>query len=124
MSTTTLHEDEVEAVETPHIESHLCPLEAAAKHYLSRFVARVLVRTQRRKYELLNQTADRWPHSLPNDAPPTALVAAEVLRHMHALREALEKQEAVMASWHALNVGLLGERFQTALVHEETRRAG
>jgi hypothetical protein len=124
MLTTSLAVDDIEAIETPHIESHHCPAEVAAWQYLSRFVARVLVRTHRRKYELLNQSADRWPHTLPGDAPPAALMAAELLRHMHELREALERRDALGAAWHAMNVGQLGERFQNATASEETRRAG
>jgi hypothetical protein len=124
MLTTANRIDEPEVVETPHIESHLCPVEVAAKQYLSRFVARVLVRTQRRKYELLNQSADRYPHTLPGDAPPAAILAAELLRHLHELRDALDRRNAVDVAWHAMNVGQLGERFQNAAGSEETRRAG
>jgi hypothetical protein len=113
--------DELDLIQPPHIESHLCPNEVAAKQFLSRFVARVLVRTQRRKYQLLNQSADQWPHTLPGDAPPEALVAAKLLRHIHELRDALDRHDAVGCAWHALNVGQLGERFRAALATEEAR---
>jgi hypothetical protein len=72
----------------------------------------------------LNQSADRYPHTLPGDAPATAILAAELLRHLHELREALDRRNSVDAAWHAMNVGQLGERFQSAAASEETRRAG
>lgn len=103
-------------------ESLLADATALARRYLSRFESLVLVRVERRRYRLIEQTADHWPHALPAGAPPQAEQAAELLRRAHALREAVAQQALSPAVAEALEVGRLAA--QAWQWHDEARRAG
>jgi hypothetical protein len=106
------------------LTSDLEAIAAKAKAFLAQFEALVLVRTQRRKYRLLPQSADRWPHALPDDASPAAVSAAELLKHCHQLRAALMQGDAAVAAWHAVQVGRLSALSHQWVAEETERRAG
>lgn len=109
MNSLSLH-DEPEVFDSDPVhdlDRLLTDLERPAKDLLQQYSARVLVRTERRRYQLRAQTADHWPHTLPSDAPPAAERAAELLRHIRYVRDSLQHEALTAAVWHALHIGLL-----------------
>jgi hypothetical protein len=109
MNSLSLHDelDVFDAEPVHDLDRLLTDLERPAKDLLQNYSARVLVRTERRRYQLRSQTADHWPHTLPNDAPPEAERAAELLRHIRYVRDSLQHDAMTAAIWHALHIGLL-----------------
>lgn len=102
----------------------LATAEEPARRMLSAWETETLVQVRPGKYQLHCQTADRWPHALPDHAPDDVRLAAQLLIVANDLRRALHAQDDAQAMEQALRLAVLTQRMKTIRHETNQRKAG